>query len=167
MTAPVIISLISASMFVISVIIGIIQLRLVLKQRTREAELLLVRSFQTPDFMNAQNIIFNLPDGVSKKEILQLPEEKKILIYYWLGTWEAMGIMVFRKEISMAVMDDYFSGPIVISWKKMQNYIEQDRKDLNRDTLHEWYQWLAEHMVERESTMQVKPAHVMYKNWKE
>lgn len=167
MTAPVIISLISASMFVISVILGIIQLRILFKQRTREAELLLVRSFQTLDFMMAQNIVLNLPDGVSKQEILAMPDEQKKLIFYWLGTWEAMGIMVFRREISMAVMDDYFSGPIVISWKKLNNYIDQDRKDLNRETIHEWYQWLAEHMMERESKITVKPAHVMYKNWKE
>ncbi len=167
MTIPVIISLISASMFVISVIIGVIQLNLVKKQRAREAELLLVRSFQTMEFMRAQNLVLNLPDDLKKADILNMNPEEKNLIFYWLGAWEALGIMVFKREISMSVMDDYFSGPIIISWKKLSTYVEQDRKDLNRETMHEWYQWLAEHMEEREANTPAKPAHITYKNWKE
>jgi len=167
MSAPVIISLISAAMFVISVIIALIQLSLVKKQRAREAELLLVRSFQTMEFMRAQNLVLNLPDGLSKKDILEMKPEEKNLIFYWLGSWEALGIMVFKREISLSVMDDYFSGPIIISWKKLAAYVEQDRKDLNRETMHEWYQWLAEHMMERENKIPVKPAHITHKNWKE
>lgn len=167
MTLPVIISLISASMFVISVIIGVIQLNLVKKQRAREAELLLVRSFQTMEFMKAQNLVLNLPNDLLKKDILAMPPDEKNLIFYWLGTWEAMGIMVFKREISMDVMDDYFSGPIIISWQKLSAYVEQDRKDLNRETMHEWYQWLAERMLERETNIPAKPAHVTYKKWKE
>lgn len=167
MTLPVIISLISASMFVISVIIGVIQLNLVKKQRAREAELLLVRSFQTRDFMKALNLVLNLEDGLSRKEILDVAGIDKEFIFFWLGTWESLGIMVYRKEISMSAMDDYFSGPIVISWKKLEKYVMEEREALQRDTMHEWFQWLAERMLERESNIPVKPAHLAYKNWKE
>ncbi len=167
MTLPVIISLISASMFVISVIIGVIQLRLVHKQRAREAELLLVRSFQTRDFMKALNLVLGLPDGLSRKEILEATGNDKEFIFFWLGTWESLGIMVFRKEISMSAMDDYFSGPIVISWRKLEKYVMEERAELQRDTMHEWFQWLAERMIEREGKIPVSPAHVMYKKWSE
>lgn len=167
MSLPVIISLISASMFVISVIIGVIQLRLVQKQRAREAELLLVRSFQTRDFMKALNLVLGLPDGLSRKEILGAAGNDKEFIFFWLGTWESLGIMVFRKEISMSAMDDYFSGPIVISWRKLEKYVMEERKELQRDTMHEWFQWLAERMIEREGKIPVSPAHVMYKDWEE
>lgn len=167
MTAPVLISLISASAIVISVIFAGIQLRYIQKQRSREAELLLVRSFQTAEFMKALSFVLSLPDNLSKKEIFDLAGNDKSLVLLWLGTWESLGIMVYRHEISMSTMDDYFSGPIIISWKKLARYVEEDRNALQRDTMHEWFQWLAERMIERESKNPARPAHIDKKNWKE
>ncbi len=138
-----------------------------LKQRTREGELHLASSFQTPEFMNAMGVILHLPDDLSKKELELLLGDKHDLVRFWLGTWESLGILVFRNEISMDVMDDFFSGPIVISWRKLNKYVTDDRAELQRDTMHEWFQWLAERMMEREAKNPVKAAHLTHKNWKE
>lgn len=167
MEIAVVLSFISTFAIVCSVLFAGLQIRVMQKQRSREAELLLVRSFQTPEFMKAYGLIMTLPDGLSKKELETRLEEKIGLVLLWLGTWESLGILVFRREISMSVMDDFFSGPIVISWRKLGKFVSDYRQEQQRETFHEWFQWLAERMMERESEIPAVPAHLANKNWKE
>lgn len=37
-------------------------------------------------------------------------------IYLVMGTWERLGILVFRDEIATDAVDDAFSGRIIQSW---------------------------------------------------
>ncbi len=167
MELPVILSLITTFAIICSVIFAGLQIRVMQKQRAREAELLLARSFQTTEFMKAYGIILNLPEGLSKKEIENLLGDNNNLVLLWLGTWESLGILVFRNEISLSVIDDFFSGPIVISWRKLKKYVADYRIEHQRDTFHEWFQWLAERMMERESKSPPVAAHLTHKKWKE
>ena len=166
MQLPIIISAITCSAIVLSVVFMWIQIQGMKKQRERESELLLARSFQTPEFMKAMGLVMHLPEGLSKKEVEKKVGDKIDLVLLWLGTWESLGILVFRHEISMDLIDDFFSGPIIISWRKLSKYVEDDRKELQRDTMHEWFQWLAERMMERESKNPALPANISHKNWK-
>jgi hypothetical protein len=166
MQIPVIISAITCTAIVVSVVFAWVQIQAIKKQRERESELLLARSFQTPEFMKAMGLVMHLPDGLSKKELEEKVGDKIDLVLLWLGTWESLGILVFRYEISIERMDDFFSGPVIISWRKLQGYVKDDRKELNRDTMHEWFQWLAERMMERESKNPALPANEAHKGWK-
>jgi hypothetical protein len=83
-----------------------------------------------------------------------------------LGTWERLGILVYRREIPMDLVDDAYSGPILISWQKLEPYIRQFRDQVQRDTGFEWFQWLAERMLEREQTASAIPAYLANRNWK-
>lgn len=167
MEFPVVLSLVSTFAIVCSVIFAGLQIRGMQKQRSREAELLLVRSFQTPEFMKAYGLVMTLPDGLSKKAIEERLGDKNDLVLLWLGTWESLGILVFRNEISLSVIDDFFSGPIVISWRMLERFINDYRLEHQRETFHEWFQWLAERMMERESKIPAIAAHFTHKNWKE
>lgn len=167
MELPIILSAITTFAIICSVIFAGLQIRVMQKQRSREAELLLAHSFQTPEFMKAYGLVMTLPDGLSKNEIVNHLGEKNDLILLWLGTWESLGILVFRKEISLSVVDDFFSGPIIISWRKLSNYVMDYRNEQQRETFHEWFQWLAERMMERESKTPAKPAHLTNRNWRE
>jgi hypothetical protein len=40
------------------------------------------------------------------------------------------------------------------------------RREQHRDTLFEWYQWLAERMMEREKSTPPLPANIAYRDWK-
>ena len=167
MQLPVIISAITCTAIVVSVIFAWVQLQAIKKQRERESELLLARSFQTPEFMKAMGLVMHLADGLSKKELEKKVGERIDLVLLWLGTWESLGILVFRHEISIDRIDDFFSGPLIISWRKLKGYVNDDRNELQRDTMHEWFQWLAERMMERESKTPALPANVAHKDWKE
>jgi hypothetical protein len=167
MTPAIIISSITALAVVCSVIFAGMQIRLMQRQRSREAELLLARSFQTTEFMKALSLVLSLPDDLSKKQVEEHVKDDRALVLLWLGTWESLGILVYRREIGMEVMDDFFSGPIIISWRKLSRYVFDERKELQRDTMHEWFQWLAERMMEREKRVPAAPAFEVHRNWKE
>jgi hypothetical protein len=62
--------------------------------------------------------------------------------------------------------DDAFSGPIIQSWVKLGKYVEAFRARVQRDTGFEWFQWLAERMLEREGQGSAIPAYIAHRNWK-
>jgi hypothetical protein len=64
------------------------------------------------------------------------------------------------------LVDDFFSGPLVISWQKLKVYSEEWRRTLNRETGNEWFHWLAERMLEREKTSPPIPAYVAHHHWR-
>jgi hypothetical protein len=83
-----------------------------------------------------------------------------------LGTWERLGVLVYRREIDLELVDDAFSGPIVQSWQKLGSYVHEFRTHIQRDTAFEWFQWLAERMMERETSAQPLPAYVAHRDWR-
>ena len=130
-----------------------------------QSALELLHSFQTPAFAEALNIVYNLPNGLSKEEIEERLGEKFHLVYALMTTWESLGILVYRGEIDLDLVDDFFSGPITVSWLKLKGHVMGERAMLERDTIEEWFQWLYERLSERESIQEPIPAHVAHENW--
>ncbi len=150
---------------VIAVGFAIVQVRQYRREKRREAALELLHSFQTPEFAKALNIVFNLPDGLSKEEIESTVGDDFHLVYALMTTWESLGILVCRGEVDLELVDDFFSGPIKISWQKLKGHVMGERSMLERDTIEEWFQWLTERLAERESQMPPIPAHIAHKHW--
>lgn len=166
MQLSLIFQLISTSAVILGIIFGILNLRNFQKMRKREAALLMLNSFQTTEFVRGLLLIFSLPEGVTKTAIEELPKDDYLAFYILLGTWERLGILVHRREIPLDLVDDAFSGPILISWVKLGNFVTQFRADAQRETGFEWFQWLAERMQEREAKGSAIPAYITHKNWK-
>jgi hypothetical protein len=143
------------------------QIRDYRRQRRREAMLELVRSFQSPTFTTALRRINSLPDGASLEQIRERlgPDGEDATFLIGL-TWESLGVLVFRREITIDLMDDFFSGAISISWRKLQRFVDEDRLAVNRETAWEWFQWLAERMIEHERRSPPTPAHVAHRDWR-
>jgi len=161
-----IIQIVSTVAMTLGIVFGILNLRNFQASRRREAAILMLNSFQTMEFVRGLLYIFDLPDSVTNEELEKLPEEKYMTIYLVLGTWERLGILVFREEIAIDLVDDAFSGPIIQSWIKLGKFVEEFRARMNRDTGFEWFQWLAERMHERENHGSAVPAYIAHKNWK-
>jgi len=147
-------------------IFGGVQLRQLYKQRERESAIQLLHSFQTPEFMEATDVVFNLPEGLSKAEIDERLGARIRCVLLMFGTFEALGILVARREIRLELVDDFFSGPIVMCWKKFRRYIEDVRAISQRDTYAEFVQWIAEQFEKRESLTPAVPAYVALRGWK-
>lgn len=54
-----------------------------------------------------------------------------------MTTWESLGILVYPGELGLDLVDDFFSGPITISWRKLKPYVVGERAEQNRETIEE------------------------------
>jgi hypothetical protein len=137
------------------------------RQRRRDAMVELVRSFQSPAFTRALRRMNSLPDAASRESIrAQLGPDGEDDIFLLGLTWESLGVLLYRRELTMDLMDDFFSGAIIISWRKLHAFVEDDRRFMARETVWEWFQWLAERMLERERATPPAPAHLALRDWK-
>ena len=89
------------------------------------------------------------------------------LVLLVASIFESIGILVFQNEITMDMVDAVYSGPIDLAWKKLETYVSEVREAHQRETLFEWFQWLAERMRDRESSAPPVPAHIAHREWKE
>ncbi len=166
MSVEVFFQIIEALAVVVGVGFAMVQVRQYRRDKHREAAMELLHSFQTPAFARALNIVYSMPDGLSKSEVEAFAGDDLHLVYAMTTTWESLGVLVHRGEIDLQMIDDFFSGPIVVSWRKLENYITGERREVGRDTINEWFQWLKERLDERESSTPPIPAYVEHKTWR-
>lgn len=157
--------LISTTIMIVGVVFGVQNIRQFQAGRKRESALLMLNSFQTNEFLKGLLYLFDLPDHFGKAEFDRLPAEQSLAIYMVIGTWERLGVLVFRRELDLALVDDAYSGPVIQSWQKLERYIADFRAHVQRDTAMEWFQWLAERMMRSETTDKPVPAYVAYRDW--
>jgi hypothetical protein len=161
-------NLINAFAVTAGVIFAAVQIRQYQRRRKRDAMLELVRSFQSPAFTAALRRVLSLPDGADTAKIREvLGPDGEDAVYLVSLTWESLGVLVFRREVTLDLVDDFFSGPLVLSWQKLKVYSDEWRRDLNRETGNEWFHWLAERMLEREKASPPVPAYIGHRNWRE
>jgi hypothetical protein len=160
-------NLINAIAVTAGVIFAAAQIRQYRQRRQRDAMLELVRSFQSPAFTAALRRVLSLPDGADSAKIREvLGPDGEDAVYLVSLTWESLGVLVYRRQVTLDLVDDFFSGPLLISWQKLKVYSEEWRRTLNRETGNEWFHWLAERMLEREKTVPPIPAYVAHRHWR-
>jgi len=161
-------NLINAIAVTAGVIFAAVQIRQYQRQRKRDAMLELVRSFQSPAFTAALRRVLSLPDRADTAKIREvLGPDGEDAVYLVSLTWESLGVLVFRREVTLDLVDDFFSGPLILSWQKLTVYSNEWRSNLNRETGNEWFHWLAERMLEREKASPPVPAYIAHRNWRE
>jgi hypothetical protein len=158
--------IISSAAVVLGIIFGILNLRNFQAMRKREAAVLMLNSFQTNEFVKGLLTVLEFGHDPTKEEIDNFPEDKYLAFYMLLGTWERLGILVFRREIDILMVEDAYSGPIVLSWRRLEKYVSEIRAAWNRESAFEWFQWLAECIIERDEKIKPPPAYLLHRSWK-
>jgi len=148
-------------------IFAAVQLLQLKKQRSRESALQMLNSVQTLEFIEALNIIYNLSEDLTKKEIEDELGDKLSNVLVMFVKLESLGLLVFKREIKLDLVADFMRGPIILFWNKMKNYFIETRELNNDENFGEWVQWLAERIEKELTTKNKKPAHLIYQNWKE
>lgn len=166
MTLPELLSLVSTLAIVAAGVFAGMQVRQLNRQRARDSALQLSHSFQTPEFVNAVNIVFELPDGLSKAEIDSRLGAELTNVWVMFGTFESLGILVYRREIAISLVEDFCGGAIVLAGKRFKRYLAEMKESSGRDTYYEWFQWLFDRLEERETLKPAIPAFVAHRNWK-
>jgi hypothetical protein len=155
---------------VVAVVSGLVFAGLELRQfrisRDRESALEVLNTFQTPEFMGGLRAITQLPDDQNKKQVEELLGERMDDVYFLLACLEGLGVLVYKEELSLGLVEDFFAGGIVVTWLKLRRFAEEERKAVDRDTWVEWVQWLAEMVMEREEKRAAVPAYIAHQAWK-
>lgn len=154
-------SLAEAGAVISAVGFGVVQLRHMRVRRRREGAFHLVHSLRTPEMLRGLRLLDRLPPGLVESELEDRFGDEALALQCLMGTWESLGILVFHREVGMDLVDDFFSGSIVQSWEKLKGAVEELRARSGRDTRWEWFQWLAERVLERESEAPAVPAYAM------
>ena len=160
-----ILNIVATIAVVIGVVFGLTQLRHYHLSRKRDSALFLLNSYQTGEFSQGIWTILSIPDGLTKKEIEERVGEEIKVVYLVMSTWESIGILVFHNEVTMDMVDDAFGDPITLSWQKLEQYVSWMREEYQRETIFEWFQWLAERMKDREKSRSPVPAYIAHKEW--
>jgi hypothetical protein len=160
-------NLINAIAVTAGVIFAAVQIRDYRRRRRRDSMLALVRSFENPTFAKALRRVIELPDDATAETIREiLGQEGEDLVVHVTATWETIGLLLFHGELTIDIIDDFFSGPILISWRKLLPYTIYLREHYQRETWSEWFQWLAERLMERESKSVPVPAYIAHRDWR-
>ena len=143
-----------------------IQLIQIKRQRSRDSALQLLNSVQNSELIEAIIIVYGIPLGLTKKQIeIHLGDQLPKIMYMHMQL-ESIGILVFKKEIKLELVNEFMRGPIILFWRSMENYFLEIRKTMNDENYGDWVQWLAEQVENKELKKTTKPAYIAYKNWK-
>jgi hypothetical protein len=156
----------ASAAIIIGLVFAAIELRQARIARRRESMFSLLKAYQIPEFWFALEKLFNMPDGLTRKQVEKYFGKDAHLLSLLTSTFESLGILVQRREMDIQIVEDFFSGPLLIAWKKLKRSAEQSRRERRRETLSEYFQWLAERVEEREKRKPPVPAHIAFKNWK-
>ena len=99
-------------------------------------------------------------DGVLKRDVKDFDDyEKKIGWSEVLEVgmfFEGIGVLLKRKLINIDLVDDLFTGPIKMTWEKMEYVTKKARKQRELPTIFEWFEYLYNEMQKREQTIQTQ-----------
>lgn len=166
MTLAVFLQAIATATFVAGAIFTAVQLLHARRAREREVALEILRLIQTPAFARALRRMYDLEPGLSRAEVEARLGDDMNYVYSMMISWESLGVLVYRRQIDLQLVDDFVSGSLLLSWRKLERYVREEREARDRDTLLEWFQWLAERMIERETKTPVVPAYRAHTDWR-
>jgi hypothetical protein len=108
-------NLINAIAVTAGVIFAATQIREFRAQHRVQSIYTLVQSFQNAEFAKALRWMYALPENLDRAALrAQVATEGEDLFYYLMTTWESIGVLVFRGELTLELVDDFFSGPVVV-----------------------------------------------------
>ena len=138
MSTSLLLDVISTVTLIVGVVFAIVQVRDFQRAKHRESALELLRTLQTREFAAAIDLVISLPEGLDADDLRPHLAGKMDLLYFILTTFENIGILVYRRELDLDLVDDYLSGFIVITWRKTSPHIRAVRLEQGRDTFAEW-----------------------------
>jgi hypothetical protein len=152
---------------IVGVVFGLLEARRIRRDREERAALEAVHALMTPAYMNSYLLVQTIPDGATANEIQSDPETLQAARSVGIVI-EGLGFAVFERIVPLRVIDNFASGSVRVSWRKLQPYVEYERERTGSQKTFEWFQWLAEQLekFEKGKTSLEKGAHEAYRNWK-
>lgn len=148
------------------VVFALWQIRHGRQQRRDMAALEFIRGIQTPEFLKSEQLVWDLPGGMSGEEFCKRGPEAEHAAVVVGSQFEALGVMVYRRMIPLDVVQDIVGTTVRVSWRNLKGFVELTRRDLGSESPYEWFQWLTERMEQREPAYKKVGAHNAFRDWR-
>jgi hypothetical protein len=90
-------------------------------------------------------------------------EEAAILVSF---AFETMGLLVFRGITPFAIVEELTGGLAVGMWQKLERWEREVRSEHRQPAWSEWFQWLAERLLESAARGNQRPAYEAFPHWR-
>ena len=137
----------------IGVVLTVLQLRNLVKQRQTELIMKLYSDFNSLEFQKMWEEILKR----ESKDADEYQEKYGWAEYTAVGMFfEGLGILLKRKLIDIELVDDMFTTHIKWTWEKVRDLVIEARKDSNQPEVFEWFEYLYNQMKQREQKLQTE-----------
>lgn len=147
-------------------VFAVIQMHHYREQRRETGAIELLRSFHNPEFSRSLRAVLALPKGVTKSDLGECSEMQQDAIMVVVLTFESIGVMVYRGIVPLEMVNELLGGVCIESWLRLNQYTQDSRAQSNRETMSEWFQWLAERLGEHHARYGRPPAYEQYRAWR-
>src|ERR1700748_3096736 len=96
------------------VIFGAWQIRVAAKARATQVSLQLVEMLYSRDLMDGLVALHGVPDGLSWNDLQTQLGDRWTAVFTLINTLDGLGILVWRKEVTHEVADDFFHHTVAI-----------------------------------------------------
>ena len=148
------------------VFFGLVEIRHYRQQRQETAAMEIMRTFQSRDFTAALRLIMDYEQVCMKCREQVIPQELQDAALLVSTTMEAVGLMVYQRVVPFRTVQLLMGGTTCASWRVLRPHTEWLREKLGRPSVHEWFQWLAERLVEHPEYRDEEGAYVKYRDWR-
>jgi hypothetical protein len=147
------------------VIFGLVEIRHYREQRQETAAMQIIRAFQSPGFTRALQLVMEYEKECSNCRDSDISESLQEAAMLVSTTIEAIGLMVYRRIVPFRLVQELMGGTVTSSWFVLSPHTKMLREELGRPTVHEWFQWLADRLIEYPEHRDDEGAYHKYTNW--
>lgn len=147
----------------VGVIFGILTAIQWKRTRALAAAVEVVRAIQTREFVESIQWILKLPEDAAPELVVSKPENISAA-YVVSHAFESLGVLVFYRLLPLHLVDHLIGGYVRASWRRLKPHVEADRAVFGV-MFGEWFQWLAERMIEDPAPGKEAGAAKAYREW--
>ncbi len=159
-------NLVQTAAIVTGIIFGLRELGELRKSRELDATLKLVDVIESESTGIGAGQLMMLPANLSEKELERRLGSDGSYLMSLASTYETLGILVYRREVSLDLVDEMFGGVVVTAWERLGPFIARYRQRTGNPETFEWFQWLAERLQEHRKKPGTAPAYELHRDWK-
>jgi hypothetical protein len=145
-------------------IFGILEISRARRDRFEKGAVDVLGSAVHPDHIRASYAILDLPEAASPELICESSDHRAAANTLILQ-YEYPGNLVYQGIVPLHTIDLLVGGVIRACWKRLGQYIEDQRPERDLANIGEQFQWLAERLEEYGRPDKALGAHVAFKGW--
>jgi hypothetical protein len=146
---------------------GLVEAQRSRRARQERAAYAAVQALLSPEWMKSMIVVHSIPDGSSalaieaNADVLRAAHSVGVIL-------EGLGYSIYARIVPLRVAADLVGGTVRLAWRKLEPYVEEERRRSGSQKTFEWFQWLAI-QLERHSPGKTNlqlGAQVAYRDWK-